>query len=262
MTQPKLANLALWGEANAFHEARAYRDPRDGKHYPSITSILKLVDKSFLAQYSANKTMEWAVANWELLSQRSDEDGIRAGKYRWKDHRDERAMVGDGVHNYLEALQTGAWDFPELDPEGEQIVAQYEQLIQKYKIEPILNEVTVADTDAGWFGTFDSYCLVDGVPTMVDFKTSKSVQSEHKMQLAALSRAKVWFIETEDMKWDAVEPMRVDQAALFHLRSDHHELVIVDNLDLHKKKFDKYMELWYLMEEERRLLKLEKDGKM
>lgn len=249
MTQPKLANLALWGEANAFNEARAYRDPRDGKHYPSITSILKLVDKPFLSQYAANETLKWAVANWTLLGQRSDEQAVRLGKYRWKDHRDTRAMVGDGVHNYIEALQTGSWDFPELDAEQTAIIDQFALLCEEYEIEPIYNEVTVADVAGGWFGTYDSYCKIDGVASLVDFKTSASVHDEHRMQLAALANAKEWFIETSEMKWEVVAPEPIDQVVLFHLRADHREVVVVDDLDLHFRKFQDYADIWYANEE-------------
>lgn len=244
MTKPELANLALWGEANAYHEGRAYRDPRDGRHYPSITTILKLVDKQ-IGQYAAEETLKWAVQNWSLLASKSDEEGMRFGRYRWKDHRDLRAEVGDGVHLTIEQEQTGGWDYPELDDEQQQIIEQWHLLNEKHKIEPILNEVTVANIEDGWFGTFDSYCLFDGKRALVDFKTSKSIHDEARMQLSALGNASEWFIKSGDMKWDVQDPHPIDVILVFHLRADKWEVIEVEDSDLHYDKFKKYAGIWY-----------------
>lgn len=244
MTQPKLANLALWGEANAYAESRAYRDPRDGKHFPSVTSILKLVHKD-LTQYAADTQLRWCIENWQFLGGRSDEQAFRGARYRWKEHAEYRGEIGDGVHNYIEAEHTGSWDFPELNPEQDLILEQWRLLNEAHDLQPLRNEITVADTDLGWFGTFDCYCLLDGVPTVVDWKTSKGIYDTALMQLAALYNAKVWFIETEEMKWEAIDPEPVEEAAVVHLRSDKWAIVPVQDIDLHYSKFKHYAGIWW-----------------
>lgn len=248
MTQPKLANLSLWGEANAFHEARAYRDPRDAKHYPSVTSVLKGVPKD-LTQYAANEMLKWCIQNWEWLSGRSDEQAFKGARYRWRDHADLRGHVGDGIHNYIEAEQTGSWEYPELNEEQEAILVNWRALNDAYEIVPLRNEVTVGDIELGWMGTFDSYCLVDGKPTLVDFKTSKGVWDTAYMQLAALARATEWFIEGPEMQWTVIPPEPVEQVAVFHLRADSWAVVWVNNIDMYYEQFKHYLELWKLKEQ-------------
>lgn len=254
MTQPKLAQLSLWGASNAFHEGRAYRDPRDGKQYPSITTALKGVPKD-LTQYAADQQLKWCIENWSFLGSRSDDQAFRGARYRWRDHADLRGHVGDGIHNYIEAEQTGTWDFPELNEEQLEILGQWRLLNQAHEIVPLRNEVTVADTAIGYMGTFDSYCLVDGVRTMVDFKTSKGVYDSAFMQLAALTFAPTWFIEVEEMKWEPIDREPIEKSAVFHLRADKWAIHWVDDLEVHYKKFVHYVNLWYLNEDLRRLAK-------
>lgn len=244
MTQPKLAQLALWGEANAFHEARAYRDPRDGKHYPSVTSILKLVHKD-LTQYAADQQLKWCIENWQFLGSRSDESAFKGSRYRWRDHAEYRGEIGDGVHNYIEAEHTGTWDFPELNEEQEQILEQWRLLNQAHDLQPLRSEITVGDTELGWMGTYDCYCLLDGVPTIVDWKTSKGVYDTAFMQLAALFNAPQWFVETSEMQWEVIPREEVTEAAVVHLRSDKWGIHPVKDIDLHYDKFRSYCSIWW-----------------
>jgi hypothetical protein len=254
VTSPRLAQLSLWGASNAFHEGRAYRDPRDGKQYPSITTALKGVPKD-LTQYAADQQLKWCIENWQFLGGRSDDSAFRGARYRWRDHADLRGNVGDGVHNYIEAEQTGSWDFPELDAEQEQILANWHELNEVHDIEPLRNEITVVNREVGYMGTFDSYCKIDGVPTMVDFKTSKGIYDTAYMQIAALCHGEHWLIEVEDMKWEAIEPEPIEAAAVFHLRADKWAIHWVNDIDLHWKKFVHYVGLYYLNEDLKRLEK-------
>jgi hypothetical protein len=249
MTAPKLANLSLWGEANAFAEARAYRDPRTGLHYPSVTSILKLMPKA-LEQYAASEQLKWDIAHWQDLSRKSDEQAFKSYRFMWRNHADLRGHVGDGIHNYIEAEQTGSWEFPELDEEQEAILANWHELNEVHEIVPIKNEVTVGDVELGWMGTVDSYCLFDGAPALVDFKTSRVIRESAHIQLSALTMASEWFVEVEDMKWE-VEPAAnfpIEKVLVFHLRADSWAIHEVNNVPAYYDKFKHYLEIWKLNE--------------
>lgn len=260
MTKPKLANLALWGAANAYAEGRAYRHPHTGEQFPSVTTILKNVDKSGLSQWAADQAILWAVENWQLLGGRSDEGAFNAGRYRWRDVRDERAEVGDGIHATVEALHKGLWDFPTLDEEQMQIMHHWDLLCAEHTIEPIFSEFTVFDSVRGVMGTADGLwhitCLHD-VPTclgqaegesfvtLVDVKTSRRVWPEHSYQLAGLWAADEWLLEVEDMTWKAEPAWKIDRVAIIHLRADSHAIVPVEDLDLNSAIFGSYIGLWY-----------------
>jgi len=251
---PKLANLALWGEANAAFEGRAYRHPHTGEKYPSITTILKLVDKGALAQWAANLSIEWAVQNLDKLYGMSEEKGRNAGRYRWKDVRDERAMVGTGVHNQIEALQNGSWETFDLDDEQKRIMEQWYGLNQRHSIKPILNEFTVFD-ESGFMGTADAYAEIDGQLCLIDYKTSKNMWPEHEYQLAALWHAEHWLVETSDMVWEDQKPRKIDKVAIIHLREDKAEIHYIDNMESKWEIYNGYRQTWYAIEN---LKKLEK----
>lgn len=246
MTQPKLSKLSLWGEpsSNPKVEGRAYRHPITGERYPSVTTVLKMADKSGLAQWAADNAMKWAVQNWMLLSERSDEKAYNLGRFQWNKVRDERAEVGTGVHEYIEAEHTGSWDFPELDEEQEQIIERWEEFKAEHTVTPILSEFTVFNEKAGVMGTADGLWDIDGVRTLVDVKTSRNHWPEHDAQLAALANADVWFDESEEMGWVERPRPEFDAVAIVHLRADLQELIPVTDLDLHYQKYLAYKTLW------------------
>ena len=248
MAQPKLANLTLWGEANTYNEGRAYRHPETGERYPSVTTVLRLVDKSGLSQWAADQAILWAIDNVEVLLQRSPEAAFAGGRYRWTDFRDERAQVGTGVHETVEAQHTGSWEFPVLDDEQVLIMEQWATFCSEHVVEPILSEFSVFDTKKGYAGTADGYWLIDGKLTLVDLKTSRNTWPEHMLQLAALWAAPEWVLETGPMQWTSEPARPIEAVAIIHLRADKHELIWVQDLPENSKIFDSYTSVWYAKE--------------
>lgn len=185
MSAPELS--LYYSEAE--EDGRGYRNPVTDERAPSVTTILKLENKDNLIQWAANLTLQWAVENWQWLGSNSDEAGLRRGKYRWKDARDERATVGTAVHEYIECLNTGGWDFPELTEEQESIVEQYHLFTQAHIVEPVLSEVTLWNHTYEYAGTADGLWRIDGVLRWIDLKTSKNTWPGHKMQLSALKNS-------------------------------------------------------------------------
>jgi hypothetical protein len=53
------------------------------------------------------------------------------------------------------------------------------------KLEVIATEITVFSEIHGYAGTVDLICRIDGVPYVIDFKTSKQVWKEHELQISA-----------------------------------------------------------------------------
>lgn len=233
MTAPKLAQYYSEKE----DDGRAYKHPLTGEKLPSITTILKMADKAGLSQWAADQAVNWCVKNWHLLGARSDEDAYKAARWQWKNVRDERAQVGTGVHETIEALHTGSWDFPTLDEEQDRIMEHWYMLNTEYVIEPIMSEFTV--WNAGLYaGTADGYWSIDGVKCLVDVKTSKNHWPEHDAQLSALFHAPVVMIEGPLDVWKEVPAPEYEKVAIIHLREDKHEILWVEDMDLH---FDKFM---------------------
>lgn len=259
MSKPE---LAMWAKQDG--TGRAYKHPFrsvDGAPLtsPSVTTILGLVDKPALIQWAADRTLDWAVENASLLLSKSDEDAKRWGRYRWTDVRDERAEVGTGIHETVEALHTGGWTFPALDDEQRRIMAQWELLNQRYTITPHRSEFTVwASMDSvseSWAGTADGlWDIVDNLTgeswfnVVIDLKTSKNTWPEHYLQLSALRHADVIMVKDADGTWREEELPEGDGIAIVHLREDKFRVIVETDkelLDLQYEQFKALRSTWH-----------------
>lgn len=236
MAAPELARFAKENDG----DGRYYVHPLTGQRVPSVTSVLRLADKSGLAQWAADQCLQWCIDNWYVLSERSNEAAFHLARHKWTKVRDERAQVGTGVHETIEALHTGGWDFPELDDEQQRIMQHWYQLNEEHDIQPIHSEFTVWDAEREYAGTADGLWVIDGVRTLVDIKTSKSHWPEHDAQLAALYYAPIRMEKVGEDSWNENENERAERAAVIHLREDKHEIIWIDNLDLHYDVFMGY----------------------
>lgn len=221
MAGPELAQY--WTESK--QDGRRYKHPHTGEFVPSVTTITGMEDKPNLIQWAADMTLRWAVENWNSLGQRSDQQAYNWGRYRWRDVRDERALIGTGAHAYVEAELTDSWDYPDLSdlPESLQCVDQWHNLREHHDIKPLFVEVTAWNHTDKWAGTLDLGCELDGVLTLGDVKTSKGLWEGHRMQLATLARAEVYMMKQPDGTWIEIEAPKWDQYAFFHLRPDYYD---------------------------------------
>lgn len=257
---PLLAQYAREGE----FDGRAYRDPETGISYPSVTTVLKLEDKSSLVGWAATKVAERARDRTDIVLGDPDlvVDRLR---YAHRDYRDERAWVGSQVHKAIEADMKGLWYSPDLDDEERAYLDAWESFTDDYDIEPILTEVTVL-VPCGSMGTLDGIWRLtdkwtgDSFVTLLDVKSSKSVWPGHKVQLAALANATHWFEQVPEGTSDAVMHKHLklgktwwikreglpkfDRVYILHLRRDGYSLVPVANLDQNYAIFESYVGLW------------------
>ena len=209
--------------------------------------------------------MDWAIENVSLLFVKDEEGARRWGRYRWADVRDERAEVGTGIHETIESIHTGGWNFPPLDDEQNRIMEQWRLLNERYTITPHRSEFTVwgglhrlSGADIGrtsWAGTADGLWDVTDNKTgeqwlnlFTDLKTSKNTWPEHWLQLSALRHADAIMVKGEDGTWTE-EPMpEGDGTAIFHLREDGFKVTVETDkklLDLQYEQFMSYRRVWH-----------------
>lgn len=225
MAKPELARY--YSEKDG--DARGYVIPtRDDARAYGVTSISGRYHdgKSFggMAQYAADVTLKWANDNWNLLGSRSDETNYRHGRFRWKDWTDHLAQIGTDAHEYIEADLTGA-PLPDMWGESLEVAEQWLKLRQEHWIEPTLVEATVYHPDLGYAGTLDFGGYFDGILTLGDAKSSRAIRENHRLQMAALSKAPVLMVKGEDGKWREEETPDWEQFAFFHLRPDYYNPV-------------------------------------
>lgn len=141
----------------------------DGKRVPGATTVTGLLNKPYLIKWANNLGL----------------DGIDSSKYT-----DEAAKVGTLAHEMIQADLTGEEiDKNQFSKEqidlAENAVISFFEWKGRHKVEPIICEKPMVSDKMMFGGTVDCYCLLDGVPVLLDFKTGKAIYEEYFVQTSA-----------------------------------------------------------------------------
>jgi hypothetical protein len=166
---------------------------------PGVTTIVGLLDKS-------GALMHWA---WEC--------GKKGVDYR--KFADDKAAQGTLAHDMILCHLSGTK--PVLDDYTKNQIDAAENSFLSYlewakgkDIEPILLETQLVHDELMYGGTFDFYGYIDGVPTLMDFKTGKAIYSpEMEIQLSAYNA----LLDTPAIAWQILRIGR-DETEGFEVR--------------------------------------------
>lgn len=140
-----------------------------GKRVAGVTTILNVINKPALIKWANDLGLQ----------------GIDSTTYV-----DNLADIGTLGHSMIMSHLTGR----ELGTEGytkEQIDLAENSFIsylnweEQHTVEPILVETPLVSEQYKYGGTLDLLAVVDGVDTLIDFKTGKALYPEHSIQVAA-----------------------------------------------------------------------------
>lgn len=141
---------------------------KDGTRVPGVTTILNELAKPAL--------IHWA---WGL--------GIKGIDYRV--HRDDLANIGTLAHSMILChlkgtfCETNEYSARQID-KAENCFLKYLEWESKHEIKPILVEKPLISELWKYGGQPDFYGKIDGIPTVMDFKTGKRIYDETLYQLA------------------------------------------------------------------------------
>lgn len=206
MTQPFLSVAA------SGYQGRGYVIPtrvgRDGKPLKvmGVTTALGALDRPGVLQWSIDNVAAYAAANVDALLSRTEEQGygfLRFYHKRFKESDfddplkdvknassgvlNDLAELGTATHLWIEENLNGRFEPDIIRPEQEEMIEKFLEWKAQHDIEVVLSEATVVGPD--YAGTLDHLLIIDGVPTLVDVKTSRRTRDEHVAQLAALGAA-------------------------------------------------------------------------
>lgn len=141
----------------------------DGRRVPGATTITGLLNKPYLITWANKLGLE----------------GVDSTKYR-----DEAADVGTLAHAmiqaHLEGTEVDEDQYSPIDVDlAQNAVISYFEWEKQHDINPIKCEWAMVSDSLLYGGTIDCYCILDGVPTLLDFKTGKAIYDEYFVQLAA-----------------------------------------------------------------------------
>lgn len=218
------------------HGGSGYKHPHTGDIVPGVTTVLKKLDKPAIAQWAVDNTAAYAVANIDALLSRTEEQGYGFLRWYWKrdaltgDSSDIRnysngvlndaAELGSLIHDWI-AADHGACPYPDVADAPEyfwEMVDQWDVWKAEHDVVPIHTEVTLWSHQYGYAGTADAFWQVDGVPTLLDIKSSRNTWDEHYMQLAALGACDSMLLEPTDGHWVEDVVPSFSQYALLHIR--------------------------------------------
>lgn len=280
MTAPKLR------VRSSGHGGSGYKHPLTGAVVPGVTTVLKRLDKPALLQWAVDNTAAFAVSNIDALLNRTEEQGYGFLRWYWKrdaldgDRTDIRnasngilndaAELGTMLHDWA-AADHGFGSYPDTSnapPYFWELVAQWDLFNQEHDVQPILTETTLWSHCYGYAGTCDGLWLIDGVPTLLDIKTSRNTWDEHRMQLAALGACETMLREVTEDHWIEEPIPAFSQYMLLQIRpSDfdkhgatmepYYKLHVIDPLEL-DQLFDQFLGLLQVSHAQNKLKEIRK----
>lgn len=195
------ATTQLNGPAGRFYEV-------DGEKYPSVTHILQVIGKPALINWAANTertlVMEAAADLYEdtakiptPMSRPTYMTTLQARLGKVKAHQKELARAGEigtQVHklvewNFRKALGQQPGPEPRVVDDAQWAFMACQDWAMSVNLKPKYIEQTVFSKTHGYAGTMDLLAEVNGVLTLIDFKTGKAVYAEAHLQNVAYQAA-------------------------------------------------------------------------
>ena len=141
----------------------------DGVRVPGVTTILGVLNKPALVKWANNLGLQ----------------GIDSSKYR-----DGMADIGTLAHqmilSYFKGEDTDTSEYSKSQIElAENCLLSFWEWEKGHNIKVIKAEVPLISEKYGYGGTIDCFCSLDGIATLLDFKTGKAIYPEMFYQLAA-----------------------------------------------------------------------------
>ncbi|MCL2793600.1 MAG: hypothetical protein FWD87_10990 [Spirochaetaceae bacterium] len=189
---------------------------KNGIEYPSVTTILGILDKSAaLKQWAANCACEHIRNNLEVIKNPQgahDIDQLLKEAATAFNRTSEKALdIGSQVHNAIERYIKEKRDLSGELPEGVQNgFLAFLEWESKNHVVWEKSEIEIVSTKYGYAGTADAIAVINGHRYLIDFKTSKAIYDEYRMQLAAYLLG--WNDEyAGDVKIDNAAVLRLDK---------------------------------------------------
>jgi hypothetical protein len=194
---------------------------KDGTIVPGATTILSVLNKPALVKWANNLGLQ----------------GIDSNKYR-----DEKAEIGTLAHYFVECELKG--EEPDTSDYTKNQIDQAENALIKFyewrknnDLQVIGSELQLVSEKYKYGGTVDCYGILNSVPTLIDFKTSKAIYPEMLHQLAAYKQ----LLEENGYPVKKARILRIGRD-----ETEGFEELLAGNLKLHWRIFKHCREIYEL----------------
>ena len=186
---------------------------------PSVTTIIKLLNKPFIAKWA--NSLGWKRQSYDKVLE-------------------ESANKGTFVHEVLNAyIFRQGKKFNLSNPEVMNFLYETIDIFKDFEksndFKPVWGEKSFSLEKFG--GTVDLYCNLNGLDTIIDFKTSKRFYSSHFIQLGAY----IQLLEANEYN--------VDQVGILRIRDGYSELKLLqrDEMEKYIELFNKLTDIFYIV---------------
>ncbi len=200
--------------------ARYYTWPATNERFPSVTTILSVIDKSALKYWAAKGVAEYAVDNvntWTQLDRPAAVDLLKRAPFRYTE---KRIDLGTAVHEACEAYMKGEAT-TEWPPDIQKYMENFVNFLQEWKPTFQASEITVYSRQHKYAGTFDLLMWFGNELVLLDIKTGeKGPWPEAALQLTAYARAD--FMDGGGVE---IEMPKIDRAFVLKVRPRGYKLI-------------------------------------
>lgn len=164
----------------------AYRIRETGYFVPGVTSVLNILDKPALIQWSASLAAKYVNDNLPVNPTAEQVQGVcDRAKIEWKSVRDTAGDIGKDVHAFAEKIFRGIPAELPTHPKALKAIEALQKWIADSGVKPIDVELICFSKSAFFAGTMDLLADVGGKLTYIDLKTGKGIYREHRLQCGA-----------------------------------------------------------------------------
>jgi hypothetical protein len=158
----------------------------DGIEYPSVTTILDILDKSgALMPWAVNNTIEYLKTNPGQYEQ---------ARIEYRNVSKEALNIGSQVHDLIECYIKHGKDKSYMTKYNDSVQNAFLAFLEweeKHNVEWLETEQSIYHPSRGYAGTLDFIAKIDDHIYCGDFKTSKAIYPEYYMQIAAYNHARI-----------------------------------------------------------------------
>lgn len=214
-----------------------HRYTRGGKIVPSTTQITKAgINKEFLLYWSSKSASVYISKQWKpdvVYDQDVIDNILKRSINHFKSIQTRAADIGTEAHLWIESFVNYVLETGDKNPDIEQFgtpssieainsVAAFLTWYDNTDVEFVASEKKVYSVVHNYSGTFDLLAIVEGVLTIVDFKTSKDIYEDNFIQGSAYVEAyeeeqqAIYALDGEDIPEDKL----VQQFMVLHVPKD------------------------------------------
>lgn len=159
---------------------------------PSVTTILKVIDKPAFPRWAAKMVCEHlagCLKPGEALDEIQIANLLKDAKAAPWRRADDAANIGTIVHSFAEEWALGNRPPPPINPQARNAADAFVAWWESNDVEPVAVERKIYSRDHGYAGTVDLIAGVNGKLTVADHKSSSGIWPEYRLQLSAYAQA-------------------------------------------------------------------------